>query len=259
MNWSTIGLLLMLAFQGEYRARINASREMFFRQDFRAAAEQALAARELLPGDPESYEARTSALLFLLKREMGTNGSEVSPKKFSDCHTCPPILELFYKEQKEGEALAQNRLRRSPGDVRFKFVLAKLKLNLIWLNLQVLKKREGLGEFKQARSLLNEVRAASPNEPRALTALAWINYAVAEKVPWALRWIVGGGSKEDAFRFLNRAVACTNCTELERAEAQFALAEMLKSEGRIGESEIVLRDLRRRFPSVNGNGGKEKK
>ncbi len=252
MNWSIWGLLLMLALPAEYETRINASREAFFRQDFQVAATRATAARKLFPDDPESYEAHTSALLFRLRKQAGVNGSGLLLSKQAPD---PSTLAEFLRLQAEGVRQAERCLRDSPRNARCEFLLAKLHLNKLWLNLQVLDRKTGLGEYRSARAGLERVLVRDPNHARALTALGWIEQVVAER-SWAVRRLLGGGSHDKALAHIHRATSCSSCSELDVAEAKFALAELLQREKRQKEAEPILRELRRRFPPQNGNGDK---
>lgn len=254
MNWSMWGLLLMLALPGEYEYRIVLAREAFLQQDYHSAETHALVARNLRPEDPESYEVQTGALLFRLRKQAGVSGPGLLLGRQAPD---PDTLADFFGLQAEGVRRAEKCLRDAPRNVRCEFLLAKLHLNKLWLNLQVLDRKTGLGEYRSARAGLERVLARDPDHARALTALGWIEQIVAERSR-AVRWLLGGGSRDKALAHIRRAISCASCSELDVAEAKFALAELLQREKRQKEAELILRELRRRFPPQNGNGGKQR-
>ena len=254
-NITGIGFLVLSLLQGmEYERTLGLAKEAFYNERYAEADALALKARGILPREPESYELRTTVLLFRLKRELGVNGQKANRAGISHCAACPGLLVAFEEDLRAGIREAE-RLR---GDIRHRnradFFLAKLRLNRIWLNLQVLDQKRGLGDYRDARHRLQEILAREPDHIRAVTAFAWIDYIVGDR-NYVFRKLLGGGDKDRAMASLYRAlVLCEEGgrNEFDCAEARFGLLEILKSEGRTGEERILAKKLFQRFPGNSG-------
>ena len=221
------------------------ARQHYFSGRYTAAAD---VTAPLTAGGPEAlaaYELRTSALHFELKRQLGeaTNKS----KALKQCVACQPLIDAFMKDLTAGKALARSVLKDQPQNESALFYLGKLDLNYVWLQLSTLGKRTGWSEFWNARHSIEAVLKANPKNVRARVAYAWIEYIVDTKVPFGLGWTLGGGDKKKALKAITEAAATVG-DPYEKAEAEFALWEMLKSDKRPADALTVAKRLIIDFP-----------
>ena len=205
----------------------------------------ALAVREAHPDELSAYELRTSALHFQIKRAIGDPPDKA--KAMAACAICPAILASFSEETTLGQALARKRLATDPADETAKFFLGKLDLNHVWLYLGTLGRKTGWDEYWEARKTLDAVLQANPAHARARVARAWMDYIVGTKVPWGTRWMLGGGNKKKALTTVREAAQATDDFYV-RAEARFALWELLVRERRFDEAVAAARELQEQFP-----------
>ena len=75
----------------------------FYDGRYLEAADLALALRAGAPSQLASYELRTSALLFQIKRLVGE--AKDKEKAFKACETCPELLSLFLADVKAGQVI----------------------------------------------------------------------------------------------------------------------------------------------------------
>ncbi len=218
----------------------------FYDGRYLEAADLALALRADDPGQLESYELRTSALLFQIKRLVGE--AKDKEKAFKACETCPALLSLFLADFKEGQAAARVRLAETPDDEPARFFLGKLNLNYVWLQLGPLGKRTGWNEYWEARRSMDAVLEKNPAHVRARVARAWIEYIVDTRTPWGFGWILGGGSKKRALETLRAAATAPDSAFFDRTEAEFALWEMHVREKNIPAGVDIARRLAAEFP-----------
>ena len=221
------------------------ARQHYFSGRYTAAAEATAA---LTTGGPEAlaaYELRTSALHFELKRQLGDAPNK--GKALKQCAVCQPLLDAFMKDLNAGKALARTVLKTQPKDEWALFYLGKLDLNYVWLQLSTLGKRTGWGEFWNARHSMEDVLKANPSNIRARVAYAWIEYIVDTRVPFGLGWTLGGGDKKKALKAITDAVAVVS-DPYEKAEAEFALWEMLTRDKRPADAMTVAKRLIIDFP-----------
>jgi hypothetical protein len=146
-----------------------------------------------------------------------------------------------------GQSLARTRLRASPDDEAALFFLGKLDLNYVWLQLGPLGHRTGWQEYWEARRSLDAVLAQHPQHVRARVARAWIDYIVDTRMPWATRWVLGGGSRKRALKAV-RSAADIDSEFFSHAEAGFALWDMLVREHALTGATEVARRLADAFP-----------
>jgi hypothetical protein len=193
-----------------------------------------------------AFELRTSALHFELKRRLGdaTNKS----KAMKQCAECQSLLDEFTKDINAGKALARSILKNDPQNVTVQFYLGKLDLNYVWMQLSTLGKRTGWSEYWNARHTMDAVLRAAPTNIRARVARAWIEYIVDTRVPWGLQWTLGGGDRKKALKSMIAAAAEPNVAVYDKAEAEFALWEMLVREKRLSEATDVAKRLSQQFP-----------
>jgi hypothetical protein len=236
---------------------LDQARQAFYSGRYAEAADLALAARDIEPALVESYEVRTSALLFSLRRELGDDRRRRST--VDACTACGGLLAAFHSELTEGQTRARARLGLDADDEVAHYVLAKLNLNYVWLHNGLLGRRTGWRQYRDARRSLETTLEGNPNHIRAQVALAWIEYIVDDRVPWGTKWLFGGGSRTRAIEAMRRAAA-SNGSFYELAEARFGLWDMLRREEQFDGAAAVARDLARDFPdnpALTGDGPRE--
>jgi hypothetical protein len=224
---------------------LQAAQMMFYNGRY---AEAAAATRELCTADVitlPACEVRTSALLFQLRRAIGE-----SPDKnqaFTQCEECPALLAIFVAETRRAQGIVRAYLKAHPGDEETLFLLGKLDLNYVWLQLGTLGRKTGWDEYWEARRSLDQVLKVSPGHVRAKIARAWIDYIVDTKMPRGTRWLLGGGSKKRGLQAVREA-ATTDGDFFVRAEAGFALWDMQVRERNITGAVETARRLAADFP-----------
>lgn len=217
----------------------------FFNARYDAAAALTLALRSADPEDLAAIELRTSALLFQLKAALGDRGDK--EKAFKQCAVCPSLMTSFLSDTARGQALARARLRSAPRDETALFLLGKLDLNYVWLQLGPLGRKTGWDEYWEARRSLDAVLARNPAHVRARVARGWIDYIVDTKMPWGARWVLGGGSRKRALLSM-RAAATADADFFAHTEAMFALWDLYVRERNLDAALAVARALARDFP-----------
>lgn len=220
--------------------------ELFYVSQYEEAAELALARRTVAPDDLEAYELRTSALHFRLKREISTASDRKAALKA--CQPCGAWLTALRADIAKGRALAHARLEADEHDDEALFYLGKIDLTHVWLHLETLGQRTGWSEYWEARRSLDAVIKRHPDHARALVARAWIDYIVDTRVPRGFRWMLGGGNRKGALDMARKATVSPTADRYDRAEAGFALWEMLVREKRMTDAVTVATDLSREFP-----------
>jgi hypothetical protein len=218
---------------------------LFYVGRYEEAAGMAEGLRVSQPDDLANYELRTSALHFLIKRNMGD-----APDKddaFKRCAPCPALLADLLADTARAQTLAHARLKESETDQKALFFLGKIDLTYIWLNVGTLGQRTGWGEYWEARHSLDAVLQADPEHVRARVARAWIDYIVDTKVPRGLRWMVGGGNRKRAL-ITAREASEADTDFFSRTEARFSLWEMLIRERQFTEAVQVAERLVEDFP-----------
>lgn len=200
-----------------------------------AAAAEGLAACEL----------RTAALLFQIKRALGKPADR--DKAWKECVVCPELMSAFEAALARGQALARARLQTHPDDFATLFLLGKLDLNYVWLQLGTLGRKTGWSEYWEARRALDKVLKFHPDHVRARVARGWIDYIVATKMSRGTRWLLGGGSKKRGLLAVRQA-ADADADFFTRAEARFALWDMQVRERDLEQAVVTARALSRDFP-----------
>ena len=237
------------------RPRLAEAQRLFYNARYQAAAALTLDTRTAGTADLASYELRSSAILFQIKALLeGPNGRDESRKEVDKkealkaCGPCPALIAAFSEDVRLGQALARQMLRTNPADETALFFLGKLDLNYVWLQLGPLGRRTGWDEYWEARHSLDAVLKSNPRNVRAVVARAWIDYIVDTKMPWGTRWLLGGGNKKKALAAVREAVQLES-DFFSRAEADFALWNMLVREKQTKEATEIARRLARGFPS----------
>ncbi|HVH26811.1 MAG TPA: hypothetical protein VM818_08630 [Vicinamibacterales bacterium] len=206
----------------------------------------ALTLKACAAGDLESCELRSSALLFELKRVI--EPAKNRDQAFKGCGKCPALLEAFLADTAKGQMLAREILNESAMDATALFFLGKLDLNYVWLQAGTLGRKTGWDQYWEARRALDAVLKINPHHVRARVARAWMDYIVDTRIPWAVRWAFGGGSRKKALATLREA-AMADAETFARAEARFGLWDMLAREKNYSEAVVVARELAKDFPS----------
>jgi hypothetical protein len=143
--------------------------------------------------------------------------------------------------------VARARLQSSPEDEATRFLLGKIDLNYVWLQLGVLGHKTGWGEYWEARKSLDAVLKENPDNIRARVSRAWIDYIVDTQMPRGTRWVLGGGNKKRGLKTVREA-AEVDADVFIRAEAGFALWDMQVREKNIAGAVDTARGLARDFP-----------
>jgi hypothetical protein len=150
-------------------------------------------------------------------------------------------------ETRQAQAIARARLGEAPGDEETLFLLGKLDLNYVWLQLGIVGRKTGWDEYWEARRALDKVLKQNPHHVRAKVARAWIDYIVDTKMPRGTRWLLGGGNKKRGLRAMREA-AGVDAAPFVRAEAGFALWDMQVRERNIAEARATAATLAEAFP-----------
>ena len=217
----------------------------FYNARYETASDLALAVQSSDTQGLAAYEIRTSALHFQLRDAMGAHTDKA--KAFKQCEACPALLKAFLTDIARGQDLARQRLKTAPGDDEALFFLGKLNLNYVWLQLETLGRKTGWNEYWEARRSLDAALDANPGHTRARVARAWVDYIVGTKMARGARWVLGGGSKQRAFKGAREAAGAES-EFFVRAEAEFALWEMLVRDRNLTEATPIARKLARDFP-----------
>jgi tetratricopeptide (TPR) repeat protein len=195
--------------------------------------------------DLDACELRTAALLMEIKRAIGD--SKDKDKALKACAKCQGLLDAFLQDTSRGQAAARARLKADPSDEAAQFLLGKLDLNYVWLQLGTLGRKTGWNEYWEARRTLDAILKKNPQNVRAKVARAWIDYIVATRTPRGTRWVLGGGNKKRAIAALREA-AQAGTDVYTSAEARFGLWDVLVREKQFPEAIAVARELASDFP-----------
>jgi hypothetical protein len=190
-------------------------------------------------------EVRTAALLFQIRRAIGPSTDK--KKAWKQCAVCPELMSAFELALARGQALARARLETHPDDHATRFLLGKLDLNYVWLQLGTLGRKTGWKEYWEARRALDRVLEFDPGHVRARVARGWIDYIVDTRMPRGTRWLLGGGSKKRGLLAIREA-ADAEADFFTRAEARFALWDIQVRERDVQQAIVTARLLARDFP-----------
>jgi hypothetical protein len=196
------------------------------------------------PMDLAACELRTSALLFQMKQLLGA--ARDRERAWKSCSACPALMTAFLADIGQGQKAARAALSAGPDDETL-FLLGKLDLNYVWLQLGTLGRKTGWSEYWEARKSLDTVLKKNPQHVRARVARAWIDYIVDTRMPRGTRWLLGGGNKKKGFLAVQEA-ASAEAEMYVRAEARFALWDMQVRERQLAEAVDSARQLSREFP-----------
>ena len=219
----------------------------FYNGNYEAAAALTL---ELCAADAEDLaacELRTSALLFQVKRALGQSPDKEKARTL--CTVCPDLIAAFVAETTRSRATALTRLEKSADDEETLFLLGKLDLNYVWLQLGTLGRKTGWREYWEARESLDKVLARNPHHLRARVARAWIDYIVDTQMPRGTKWLLGGGNKKRGLLVVKEAAAVPEADAFAAAEADFALWDMQVRERDLAAAVVTARELAVAFPA----------
>ena len=225
-------------------ALVDAQR-LFYNARYDAAAAAALELRAADPEDLATYELRTSALLFQIKSTLA-DAPDMNDA-FKRCAPCQPVMAAFLSDVARGRALARARLAADPHDEDALFFLGKVDLNYVWMQLGTLGRKTGWNEYREARRSLQAVLKRNPRHVRARVAYAWIEYIVDTKVPFGVKWLLGGGDRKRALRTVQEAAAA-DTDFFSHTEAVFGLWELQVRQKMVREAVGTARLIARDFP-----------
>lgn len=226
------------------RTVIEEGQRLFYNGRYEAAVALALPLCTAPPLDLNACELATSALHFQIRKALGMPGA---PKPWKTCAECPALLSTFLAVTARGQAAARGALKATPSDDATLFLLGKLNLNFVWLQLGTLGKKTGWKEYWEARHLLDDLVKRRPDMIRARVARAWIDYIVDTRMPRGTRWLLGGGDKKKGLRVVREA-ANTPADFFVSTEAVFALWDMQVRERQMQDAVVTARRLIRDFP-----------
>jgi hypothetical protein len=189
-------------------------------------------------------ELRTAALLFQIRAALGSR--EDKDQAWKECAPCADLLSAFRLALARGQALARARLLEHPTDDEAMFLLGKLSLNYVWLQLGILGHRTGWNEYWEGRRAIETVLSRQPGHVRAVVARGWIDYIVATKMPRGTRWLLGGGNRKRGVLAIGEA-ARADADFYTQAEARFALWDIQVRErdtpGALATADLLIRDF----------------
>jgi hypothetical protein len=217
---------------------------LFYNGRYEAAAALALQSCTEPPLDLHACELATSAIHFQIRRALDSGGNQ---KPWKTCAECPALLASFLAVTARAQAAARAALEADPSDDSTRFLLGKLDLNFVWLQLGTLGKKTGWKEYWEARHLLDDLVKRKPDMIRARVARAWIDYIVDTRMPRGTRWLLGGGDKKRGLRVVREA-ADTPADFFVATEAIFALWDMQVREKKFPDAVATARRLARDFP-----------
>ena len=156
-------------------------------------------------------------------------------------------MPVFLDEFTLGREAAPAAVEADPADDEALFLIGKLDLNYVWLQLATVGRKTGWGEFKEARASLKTLLERRPDHIRGKVAQAWIDYIVATSLPPGTRWLLGGGNKKRGLLAVEQAAEADAPTYV-NAEARFALWDMRAREENFEEAVVTARALLQDFP-----------
>jgi len=227
-----------------HRSSVEAAQREFYNARYESAARMTLETCAAELSALAACELRTAALLFQIRVLLATHSDkDVAWKR---CATCPELLSAFKVALALGQTAARARLLEHPTDDETLFLLGKLDLNYVWLQLGTLGHKTGWDEYWEARKSLDTVLERQPAHVRARVARGWIDYIVATKMPRGTRWLLGGGSRKKGLQAIREA-AGADADFFTRTEARFALWDMQVRErdtpGAITTADLLIRDF----------------
>ena len=225
--------------------RLEDAQRSFYSGRYEDASAMALSLCAVGVDDLEACELRTASLHFQIRRAMGDGVDR--EKAWEMCAPCSDLFSTFVAETERARTLARERLKSNPNDDEALFLLGKIDLNYVWLQLGTRGRKTGWDQYWEARNSLDQVLARNPGHLRARVARAWIDYIVGTKMPRGTRWLLGGGNKKKGLRIVREAASAEG-EFFERTEAAFALWDMQVRESELVEAVATAQQLARDFP-----------
>ena len=228
----------------QHPSTVEAAQREFYNARYESAARMTLEACAADLSALAACELRTAALLFQIRGLLATPSDK--DQAWKQCAACPDLLSAFRVALAHGQTVARARLIEHPADDDTLFLLGKLDLNYVWLQLGTLGHKTGWDEYWEARRSLDTVLERQPAHVRARVARGWIDYIVATKMPRGTRWLLGGGSRKRGLLAIREA-AGAEADFFTRTEARFALWDMQVRErdtpGAIATADLLIRDF----------------
>ncbi len=228
----------------QHHSNVEAAQREFYNARYESAARMTLETCAAELSALAACELRTAALLFQIRVLLATQSDK--DVAWKQCATCPDLLSAFKVALALGQTAARARLLEHPTDDETLFLLGKLDLNYVWLQLGTLGHKTGWDEYWEARKSLDTVLERQPAHVRARVARGWIDYIVATKMPRGTRWLLGGGSRKKGLQAIREA-AGADADFFTRTEARFALWDMQVRErdtpGAITTADLLIRDF----------------
>lgn len=228
----------------QHHSNVEAAQREFYNARYESAARMTLETCAAELSALAACELRTAALLFQIRALLANQSDKDAAWK--RCATCPDLLSAFKVALARGQTAARARLLEHPTDDETLFLLGKLDLNYVWLQLGTLGHKTGWDEYWEARKSLDTVLERQPAHVRARVARGWIDYIVATKMPRGTRWLLGGGSRKRGLQAIREA-AGADADFFTRTEARFALWDMQVRErdtpGAITTADLLIRDF----------------
>jgi hypothetical protein len=226
-------------------ALLDRANHLYYSGAYEASAALALDVRIRDGVNLEASELRTTALHFQIRRALGEPKDR--GKAWKACALCQELMPVFLEEFELGRAAARAAVEAEPADDEALFLLGKLDLNYVWLQLATVGRKTGIGEFREARASLKTLLERGPDHIRGTVAQAWIDYIVATSLPRGTRWLLGGGNKERGLAAVEQA-AQADAPRYVNAEARFAAWDMRAREENFAEAVVTARALLQDFP-----------
>jgi hypothetical protein len=195
--------------------------------------------------DLAACELTTAALHFQIRRALGDEKDR--DKALKACVVCPALMTTFMDATRRGQEVARARLEADAADDGALFLLGKVDLNYVWLQLGTLGRKTGWKEYWEARHSLDDLLERSPDHVRGRVARAWIDYIVDTRMPRGTKWLLGGGNRKRGLRVVADA-AGEPAEFFVATEASFALWDMQVREKKIDEAVVTASKLARDFP-----------
>jgi hypothetical protein len=225
--------------------RLEDAQRQFYSGRYEDASATALSLCAAGVDDLEACELRTASLHFQIRRAMGDGADR--EQAWAMCASCPDLFTTFVAETDRARELARARLKSDPKDDDALFLLGKIDLNYVWLQLGTRGRKTGWDQYWEARNSLDQVLERNPTHLRARVARAWIDYIVGTKMPRGTRWLLGGGNKKKGLRIVREAASAEG-EFFERTEAAFALWDMQVRERELVDAVATAQQLARDFP-----------
>ena len=192
-------------------------------------------------------ELYTAALHFQMKRAMGQ--SDDRGQAWKACAICPSVMTAFKAALARGQTVARARLREQPTDDETRFLLGKLDLNYVWLQLGTLGRKTGWAEYKEAQTLARRgARSGSPDTCGREWRARGSTTLLIRRLPWGTRWLLGGGNKKRGLAVGSRGGRQPSRISSCAPKPRFALWDMQVREQDVDGARETARILVRDFP-----------